>query len=210
MAFEPRVCYNGHTGRRNPDAPGATISRPMASPTTQLILVRHGETAWNGLGRIQGSLDSPLTRRGLAQARSVGARLARERIAALWASDLGRAQETAREVSAATALEIRTDAALRERFFGRLEGKTWDEIARDHPIDARLLKEDVHRPAPGGESLAQFRDRVTGALRRIAEAGGPGPVAVVTHGGVVGTSRRTAPSTTSGSASSARRPGARS
>jgi probable phosphoglycerate mutase len=152
----------------------------------QLIVVRHWETAWNGLGRIQGSLDSPLTARGHAQARAVAARLARERPAALHCSDLGRAQQTAREIASATALPIRTDAALRERAFGLLEGKTWDEIAEAHPIDARLLREDPHRPAPGGESLAQFRDRVTAALARIAASAETGPVAVVTHGGVLG------------------------
>jgi 2,3-bisphosphoglycerate-dependent phosphoglycerate mutase len=152
----------------------------------QLLVVRHGETTWNGAGRIQGSRDSPLTARGLAQARATGARLASERVGALYSSDLGRAQQTAREVAAATALPIRTDARLRERAFGVLEGKTWEEIARDHPIDAQLLREDPFRPAPGGESLAQFRDRVTGALARIAAEAGTDRIAIVTHGGVLG------------------------
>lgn len=152
----------------------------------QLFIVRHGETTWNGAGRIQGSLDSPLTPRGLAQAAATGARLAPERIGALYSSDLGRAQQTAREIAAATALPVRLDERLRERSFGALEGKTWDEIERDHPADARLLRADPFRPAPGGESLAQFRDRVTGALRRIAMEAGTDRIAVVTHGGVLG------------------------
>lgn len=151
----------------------------------QLILVRHGETTWNGAGRIQGSRDSPLTARGVAQARAAAARLASERLGALYCSDLGRAQQTAREIAAATALPIRTDARLRERAFGVLEGKTWEEIARDHPIDARLLREDPHRPPPGGESLAQFRDRVLGALADLAAGAPADRIAVVTHGGVL-------------------------
>lgn len=158
---------------------------PRSRPV-QLLLLRHGETTWNGAGRIQGSLDSPLTARGVAQARAAGARLASEGIGALYASDLGRAQQTAREIAAATGLTIRSDERLRERCFGALQGKTWDEIAREHPVDARLLREDPHRPAPGGESLAQFRDRVLGALARIVAEAGTGRVAVVTHGGVLG------------------------
>ena len=165
----------------------------MPSPRpAQLLVVRHGETTWNGAGRIQGHLDSPLTPRGVAQARAAGARLARERIGALYSSDLGRAQETAREIAAVTALPVRIDVHLRERSFGVLEGKTWDEIATEHPIDARLLREDPFRPAPRGESLAQFRDRVTEALRRIAEEASAERVGIVTHGGVLGVLYRTA------------------
>jgi 2,3-bisphosphoglycerate-dependent phosphoglycerate mutase len=164
---------------------------PSSRPA-QLLLVRHGETTWNGAGRIQGQRDSPLTARGVAQARAVGARLARERIGALYSSDLGRAQETAREIAAATALPVRTEDHLRERSFGVLEGKTWDEIAREHPIDARLLCEDPFRPAPGGESLVQFRDRVEEALRRIAAEATAERVGIVTHGGVLGVLYRTA------------------
>jgi probable phosphoglycerate mutase len=152
-----------------------------------LFIVRHGETAWNREGRIQGHRDSPLTERGVAQARAAAARLAREGIDALYSSDLGRAQETAREVAARTALPIRLDAGLRERAFGLHEGKTWDEIAREHPIDAKRLAEDPAHPVRGGESLLQFRDRVLGALGRIAREAPGARVAVVTHGGVLST-----------------------
>src|SRR5437016_8640562 len=54
-----------------------------ASPT-QIIIVRHGETQWNLEGRHQGHLDSPLTKRGLAQAEALAARLANEEFAALY------------------------------------------------------------------------------------------------------------------------------
>jgi probable phosphoglycerate mutase len=152
----------------------------------QLLVVRHGETTWNREGRIQGHRDSPLTARGLAQARAVAARVARERLDALYASDLGRARQTAEEVAATTALPIRLDAGLRERAFGILEGKSWDDIAREHPDDARLLLKDPEHQIPGGESLARFRDRVLEALRRVARDAGGGTVVVVTHGGVLG------------------------
>jgi probable phosphoglycerate mutase len=152
----------------------------------QLFVVRHGETAWNRLGRIQGHQDSPLTERGLEQARATAGRLARERIEALYSSGLGRARQTADVVAAATALPVRIDEGLRERSFGVLEGRTWDEIRRDHPEDARRLLEDPSHAVAGGESLTGFRARVTEAVRRIAVTSTAGAVAVVTHGGVLG------------------------
>jgi probable phosphoglycerate mutase len=152
----------------------------------ELLIIRHGETAWNLEGRIQGHRDSPLTERGLVQARATAARLVRARVEALYCSDLGRARQTAHEVSAATALPVRIDGGLRERAFGIVEGRTWDEFRRDEPEEARRLLEDPSHPAPGGESLAAFRARVTGALGRIAREARAGTIAVVTHGGVLG------------------------
>jgi 2,3-bisphosphoglycerate-dependent phosphoglycerate mutase len=150
------------------------------------LVVRHGETAWNREGRIQGQGDSPLSERGVKQARAVAERLARERLVAIYSSNLGRARETARHVAAATGLAVRFDAGLRERGFGILEGSTWDEIGRDHPEAARSLREDPAYVIPRGESLEGFRDRVLVALDRIARGAPTGPVAVVTHGGVLG------------------------
>lgn len=162
------------------------------------LVVRHGETVWNREGRIQGHGDSPLTERGLAQAREVAGRLAREPVAALYASDLGRARETARLVAASAGMEVKVDPGLRERAFGVLEGRTWDEIEREDPGCVRRLAEDPGYAAPGGESLAQFRDRVTEALARISRTTESGrAIAVITHGGVLGVlwreARRTPP-----------------
>jgi probable phosphoglycerate mutase len=151
-----------------------------------LLIVRHGETTWNREGRIQGHRDSPLTERGLAQAKAAAARLARDRIDALYSSDLGRAWQTAREVEAATGIPVRIDAGLRERAFGVLEGMTWDEIGRAHPEHAPLVTRVPSHPVPGGESLVEFRERVLAAFHRIAREVGAGSIAVVTHGGVLG------------------------
>ena len=66
---------------------------------TQFFLVRHGETLWNLEGKIQGHLDSPLTKTGIAQAESLAVHLNSQNFAALYSSDLGRAYETARCIS---------------------------------------------------------------------------------------------------------------
>lgn len=66
--------------------------------STEVYLLRHGETEWNAAGRFQGQLDSPLTRRGRDQAAQLGRILAAalgDQPAPLHASPLGRVQETA-------------------------------------------------------------------------------------------------------------------
>jgi 2,3-bisphosphoglycerate-dependent phosphoglycerate mutase len=150
------------------------------------LLVRHGETAWNREGRIQGQGDSALTARGLAQARAAAARVAAERPDVLYGSDLGRAVDTARHVSEATGLPVRLDPGLRERRYGIFEGKTWPEIERQHPEEfARHAARDPDHQVPGGESPRQFRERVLRALAHIAGEAGAERIAIVTHGGVL-------------------------
>lgn len=164
----------------------------------ELWVVRHGETAWNVEGRIQGyAADSPLTPRGEAQARAVAARLAREGVRGLHASDLGRVRQTAAPIAAALGLEPAFDARLRERNYGVFEGRTYEEIERHFPEDwaAFRRREPDHVP-PGGESAAQFQARVAAAFdalaaERVAGSAGatdpmPRRIAVVTHGGVLG------------------------
>jgi|SRR5437870_2222438 len=158
----------------------------MLHPIT-FLMIRHGETAWNLDGRIQGHDDSPLTARGLAQARALRERLAQDRVDALYSSDLGRARETARYIAEATGREIRFDSGLRERRYGILQGKTWSQIERDHPEDyARQLMRDPEHAVQGGESATRFRDRVLMTLDRLARESAGERIAVVTHGGVLG------------------------
>jgi probable phosphoglycerate mutase len=92
----------------------------------------------------------------------------------------------------AVKLEVSIHPGLRERAYGILEGKTWDEINRDYPEAARRLVHDPVYVIPGGESLVQFRDRVTAALQEIVAASHGRAFAVVTHGGVLGIMYRVA------------------
>ena len=66
---------------------------------TELLLIRHGETAWNRERRMQGHIDIPLSEAGLRQAKALGAALAAERPMAIYSSDLGRARTTAQPVA---------------------------------------------------------------------------------------------------------------
>jgi probable phosphoglycerate mutase len=143
---------------------------------TELVLVRHGETEWNRIGRVQGLSDIPLNDTGREQARHAGRRLAAERWDAVASSPLLRAADTARIIAAELGLpEPELDAALVERNYGEAEGLTGPEI------DARL----------GGvvrarESREQVVERVRPALLALAARHPAGRVLVVSHGGVIG------------------------
>ncbi|MEI8327167.1 MAG: histidine phosphatase family protein, partial [Betaproteobacteria bacterium] len=91
---------------------------PTGHDATRILLIRHGETEWNKAQRIQGQIDIALNDTGRQQALRLGQALAREAIAAIYASDLERAQVTAQAVADATGVALQTDARLRERHYG--------------------------------------------------------------------------------------------
>jgi len=159
----------------------------MASGTvTTLLLIRHGETAWNAEHRIQGRLDVPLSTTGVWQAGRLAERLASEAIDAIVSSDLARAWMTGAPLAAARGLQMVSEPRLRERVFGIFEGKTLDEIAVQHPEEfAAWRARDVDWGMPGGESGIEFIGRVLEAMQQIALSYVGRTVAVVTHGGVL-------------------------
>jgi len=154
---------------------------------TRLIAVRHGETAWNVDTRVQGQLDIALNDVGRRQSARLAQALADERLDALYASDLGRARDTALAVAAVTGLPLQLDAALRERAFGRLEGMTYAEIEQRFPDESRRWRQRDPDFAPegGGEALAAFQARAVAAVAAIARRHRGRHIAVITHGGVL-------------------------
>lgn len=154
---------------------------------TRLIAVRHGETAWNVDTRVQGQLDIGLNEVGRRQSARLAQALADERLDALYASDLGRARDTALAVAAVTGLPLQLDAALRERAFGRFEGMTYAEIKERFPDESRRWRQrDLDfAPEGGGEALAAFQARAVAAVASIARRHRGRHIAVITHGGVL-------------------------
>src|SRR4051794_13855370 len=114
---------------------------------TEVLLMRHGQSEWNAIGRWQGQADSPLTDLGRAQARAVARSL--PPVDAVFASDLSRARETAEIiVSVLGAGSVTVDADLRERDAGAWSGMTREEIHEQYP---GYLPDDRHRAfAPDG------------------------------------------------------------
>lgn len=153
-----------------------------------IVLARHGETDDNRPPlRFQGQRDSPLNDAGRAQARELAARVAARapRFVALWSSDLARASETAAIVGERIGLAPRLDARLREGARGRWEGRLFADVEREEPEAWAAWRRAGERfRFPGGESLAEQRDRVVAALADVARAGEL-PALVVCHGGSI-------------------------
>lgn len=158
----------------------------MLEQATRIVLIRHGETAWNRETRIQGHTDIPLSSLGLAQAARLAEALADEDLEAVYASDLSRARQTAEALAGSRGLSVRLDAGLRERAFGCFEGLSWQEIEQRHPEDAaRWRKREPDFPVGGGESLNVFSARCLEAAHRAAAAHPGQSIALVAHGGVL-------------------------
>ncbi len=152
----------------------------------RLLLVRHGETAWNATGLYQGQEDVPLNEVGRRQAEVVAERLRDERFHIIYASDLSRARATADIVARFHRLPVRLDVRLRELNFGEWQGLSYREIEeRDGERLAAWNADRVHCAAPGGESLAQMGQRARMFLNDVRAAHQGQTVAVVSHGGII-------------------------
>jgi probable phosphoglycerate mutase len=154
--------------------------------TTQLIIIRHGETSGNRDGVWQGHLDTPLTEAGISQAQATAERLSNGSFSLLYSSDLGRARETASIIARATGHAIKTDVRLRERALGIFEGLTTPEIQARHPEQWQLFQTaGPNYVLPGGESARQRFNLAIECLEEIAHEQRGHTIVVVTHGGVL-------------------------
>jgi alpha-ribazole phosphatase/probable phosphoglycerate mutase len=154
--------------------------------TTRLLLVRHGQTAYNAEVRFMGQLDIPMDEIGRLQARAVARRLSAERPVAMYCSGLWRAFETASAIRSAIAShpELRTDERLTEGHFGAWQGKTYDSLkVQDAERLARWEADRLHAAPPEGESLQQIADRVGAAYADICAENRDKTVIIVAHGG---------------------------
>jgi len=158
----------------------------VGDAATRIIAIRHGETAWNVLTRVQGQLDVPLNDTGRWQAQRLRAAVADEAPAAVYSSDLQRASETAQSVASAAGVPVRTDSALRERSFGIFEGHTFREIEQRWPDESRRWRQrDPDFVPEGGETLREFYARCVSAASRLAAAHAGRTIVLVAHGGVM-------------------------
>lgn len=157
---------------------------------TRLLLVRHGETAWNAVGRVQGQLDVPLSPKGVWQAGCLAQHLAARRdvepITAVIASPLARAWLTAQAAAQALGLALEADARLRERAFGIFQGHTLEEISARWPEEfAQWRARDAQWQIPQGESGVQFIERSLAALTECSQRWAGKTILLVVHGGVL-------------------------
>ncbi len=159
-------------------------------PRPVLYYIRHGETEWNALGRLQGTQDVPINERGRAQAAQAAGILSElllrdgrdKRSIPFIASPLGRARKTTELMRGTLHLPPKTyaiDERLREIGYGEWEGWTLAEAeVRDAASFARRLADKWTVAAPGGESYAQVQVRVSAWYSELSE-----DTVAVAHGG---------------------------
>lgn len=164
--------------------PKPSPRHPMTA-VTRLLLVRHGVTEANALGRLQGHQRTPLSEEGRQQAARIAHRLASEPIHAVWSSDLPRAYETAEAIARCHSLAPQPTALLRECACGEWEGLTRDEIVAkgDGPLLEARRRDPASLPPPGGETLAQMWERVVLCRRQMLERHPGCTIVVVGHMG---------------------------
>jgi len=162
----------------------------VAIAATTILLIRHGETAWNAEKRLQGHLDIALNAEGECQAALLGEALAAEQVDHIVSSDLLRARQTAEAIARVRSARVEVDPGLRERCYGGFEGLLYSEIAARFPREfAAWQARDVDGVLPPGanrgESFRQFYERATGAIAAHAAAHPGRTIALVAHGGVL-------------------------
>lgn len=158
-----------------------------SSPPLSILVVRHGESEWNALGRWQGQADPELSARGRDQAALAARFLAGTGVERVFSSDLRRASRTAGIIAEALGLgEPVTEQALREIDVGEWSGLTRAEIETRWPELLGAWRDGRLQSTPGGETLSELRDRVTGAIEKVIvselpNGSGPRTVLVISH-----------------------------
>jgi broad specificity phosphatase PhoE len=148
----------------------------------RLILIRHGETAWNRKEVFRGRRDVELGERGRRQAQLLAEALRGDPIEGVYSSPLSRALDTARPLAETHALQVSLDERLTDMSFGEWEGRPREEVEQADSAHYRtwLAEPHVFR-APEGESFADVLGRVWPALGEIAARHRDGGAAVISH-----------------------------
>lgn len=153
---------------------------------THLILIRHAETDWNAELRFQGHSDTPLNESGRAAIPRVIEALRPMEPVVIYTSDLLRASQMAEAAGEVLGIEVIPGKELRECDYGSWEGKTMEEVRRDHEgeLDA-WYKDEAGYARGGGESLEEMQERAWAWINSIAGAHPGETVALFTHSGPV-------------------------
>ncbi|ANU10987.1 hypothetical protein A1A1_07944 [Planococcus antarcticus DSM 14505] len=142
---------------------------------TIVCLIRHGETDWNALGKIQGKTDIPLNAAGTQQARQCGAYLTASDWDLIITSPLQRARQTAEIINETLGLPFVEMDEFVEKHFGDAEGLTFKERAFTFP----------DRHYPNQEDNGSFSERLATGLEIINDCYLDKRVLLVSHGGVI-------------------------
>lgn len=152
-----------------------------------LYLVRHGQTDWNIDGLTQGQTDIPLNAEGIKQAQILAKQLKNIKFDAVFSSDLIRAKKTAQIIALERKMVVETSRLLRERRYGKQEGKDGRLLQKYYKTWATLSRKEkaTYKPFPGYETNEKVVSRLITFLREIAVAYSGKTVLIVSHGGIM-------------------------
>jgi phosphoserine phosphatase len=150
---------------------------------THLYLTRHGETIWNTQKKMQGWKDSPLTDKGIKQARQLADRLSNVTLDGIYSSTSNRAIATAEIIKGERSIDVMKLDSLRELSFGCWEGKTFEENEKDTPEEWLTFWEKPHLFSSGTvESFNIVQQRMVEAIESIVKRHPSENICIVTHG----------------------------
>ena len=154
---------------------------------TNLFIIRHGETEYNRLGRMQGrGIDEPLNETGRQQARHTARYLEKLGIDLAVSSSLKRSMQTAQIVADIHQVPLLSYKELDELDFGVYEGKYSEKVAKElDPLKERWQNGEVHLSIDGGESPVQALERVNTRMRSIIREHAGKSLLVVLHGRLI-------------------------
>jgi len=153
----------------------------MESDRTRLYLTRHGEVVNHGV--YNGQTDVDITPRGIQQMEKLRDRLADRDLRAAYSSDLIRTRKGAEIIARPHGLTPRAFPEFREVDFGRWQGLSYAQVMEKYPEDIpQWLKDVEHFPIPGGESMAQVRQRALPRLQELIERHRGEEILLVCHG----------------------------
>lgn len=159
--------------------------------TLTLYLVRHGETLFNHRELVQGWVDSPLTARGVGQARRAADQLRRRPLVAAYSSTSERCIDTAEAIlEHHPHLRLVTRRGLKELHFGELEAMPNERFMASIDVESFFADVLAGNPVgvPGGETGSVYRRRVDEAFAEIVgNHPDGGEVLVVSHGVTIST-----------------------
>jgi broad specificity phosphatase PhoE len=148
----------------------------------EIILVRHGETAWNTGGIFRGRVDVPLSEAGLEMAEKLGEYLNSEKIDIIYASPLQRAVRTAAPLAGQLGLEVHQVEDLIDINYGEWQGLGDGEVREKYPeLHRGWLETPEQVRIPGGETLEEVRGRALPFLREAVAGCGDGKLTIVSH-----------------------------
>ena len=149
----------------------------------RIILIRHGQTAWNKVERIRGQVEIPLDETGLAQAEATARRVVDEwKPVAVYCSPLQRAVQTAQAIARRLGQDVRPMSGFNDMNFGQWQGLSPEEAEQRWPNLARAWLEAPHTVTfPDGESLNQLKERSMAALHQVIERHREEELVIVGH-----------------------------